>query len=165
MPGLIGGRERVATREAIERQQTLLGREDDAWARMWQQVQRVPVLERTRGGVVGDWSVQDLVWHCAEWADFCGRHLDLMRAGSWTDPFESESDEHWDRMNRDIADRSKVMSWRDVEAGAASARARARASLGAHEGVEDVAAGWFAEETFVHYDEHAAQIAAFADLG
>ena len=29
--------------------------------------------------------------------------------------------------------------------------------------VDDVAETWFAEETFVHYDEHEEHIAAFAD--
>jgi hypothetical protein len=149
--------------ERDERQQELLRREEEAWTRMWEQVERVPVDDRQRGGVVGDWSVQDLVWHCAEWADFCGRHLDLMRAGPWADPFASESDEHWDRMNEDIANRSKTMGWADVGAGAANARARVRTAMAAFGAVDDVAAEWFAEETFVHYDEHSAQIASFAD--
>jgi hypothetical protein len=29
--------------------------------------------------------------------------------------------------------------------------------------VDDVAENWFAEETYVHYDEHAEHIAVFAD--
>ena len=153
----------MASIEANDRQRELLGREDEAWTRMWEQVERIPVDQRTDAGVVSDWSVKDLVWHCAEWADFCGRHLDLMRAGSWIDPFASETDEHWDRVNQDIADRSKTMAWADVAAGAASARERVRTAIATLVAVDDVAAEWFAEETFLHYDEHAAQIAAFAD--
>jgi hypothetical protein len=153
----------MATTGASDRHVGLLGREDEAWTLLWGQVERVPFDERRIGGVVGDWSVQDLVWHCAEWADFCGRHLDLMRAGSWTDPFAIETDEHWDRVNQDIADRSKTMAWAEVEAGAANSRDRVRRAIAALGVVDDVAAEWFAEETFVHYDEHAAQIAAFAD--
>ena len=41
------------------------------------QVERVPAGDRTREGVVGDWSVQDMVWHCARWADYCGEHLEI----------------------------------------------------------------------------------------
>jgi hypothetical protein len=144
-----------------DRQDQLLDREETAWSRMWVQVERVPASERTRPGVVGDWSVQDMVWHCARWADFCGEHLDIMRAGSFTDPFESEPDEHWDRMNQDIADQSKGMSWADVGAGAVLARDRVRTAIAALPEVDDVAEAWFADETYTHYEEHAEQIAAF----
>ncbi|MGZ5301687.1 MAG: hypothetical protein ACXWEJ_07680, partial [Actinomycetota bacterium] len=119
--------------------------------------------ERARAGVIGDWSVQDLVWHCARWAEFCGEHLDLMRTGSFTDPFADEPDEHWDRVNRGIADQSKAMVWVDVEAGAVSARDRVRTAIAALPEVDDVAERWFADETIDHYDEHAEHIAAFAD--
>ena len=58
------------------RRDELLDREEAAWARMWAQVERVPAGARAREGVVGDWSVQDMVWHCARWADFCGEYID-----------------------------------------------------------------------------------------
>jgi DinB superfamily len=143
--------------------QDLLAREEQAWDRMWVTVERVPAGDRTRAGVVGDWSVQDMVWHCARWADFCGEHLEIMRTGDWSDPFDAETDEYWDRMNQDIADASKLMAWDDVVAGAAAGRARARAAIAELGDIDTVAETWFAEETFVHYDEHAEHIAAFAD--
>jgi hypothetical protein len=146
-----------------ERHDRLLEREQTAWAGMWTQVERVPAGARTHEGVVGDWSVQDMVWHCARWADFCGEHLDLMREGSFTDPFASEPDEHWDRVNQGMADQSKAMAWDDVVAGAVSARERVRTAIGSLPDVDDVAESWFAEETYVHYDEHAEHIAAFVD--
>ena len=58
----------------------LLAREQAAWDAMWEQVERVPEGERVRAGVVGYWSTQDVVWHCAYWADFCGGHLEGMGA-------------------------------------------------------------------------------------
>ena len=143
--------------------QDLLAREDLAWERMWAAVERVPVGDRTKGGVVGDWSVQDMVWHCARWADFCGEHLEIMRGGKWSDPFATESDEYWDRMNQDIADASKAMTWDEVVAGTTAARARVRTAIGGLVPVDDVAERWFADETFVHYDEHEEHITAFAD--
>jgi hypothetical protein len=143
--------------------QDLLAREERAWSRMWSVVERVPVGERTKEGIVGDWSVQDMVWHCARWADFCGEHLEIMRGGDWSDPFAVESDEYWDRMNQDIADASKAMTWAAVAAGAIAGRERARAALAALGDVDEVAESWFAEETFAHYDEHAEHIKAFAN--
>jgi hypothetical protein len=143
--------------------QELLAREAQAWDRMWTAVERVPAGVRTEEGVVGDWSVQDMVWHCARWADFCGEHLEIMRGGNWSDPFEAETDEYWDRMNQDIADTSKAMAWDDVTAGATAGRERVRRALAELGDVDDVAETWFADETYVHYDEHAEHIAAFAD--
>ena len=141
----------------------LLAREDEAWDRMWAAVERVPAGDRTREGVVGDWSVQDMVWHCARWADFCGEHLEIMRGGNWSDPFEAESDAYWDQMNQDIADASKAMAWDDVTTGAAAGRERVRTALAELGEIDGVAGTWFAEETYVHYDEHAEHITAFAD--
>ncbi len=141
----------------------LLAREEQAWTAMWSQVLRVPDEDRTREGVVGDWSVQDMVWHCARWSDFCGEHLELMAAGPWNDPFATEPDEYWDRMNQDIADVSKAMAWADVVAGAEAGRARVRSALAALPEVDAVAEAWFADETFTHYDEHAEQVGAFAE--
>ena len=66
-------------------------------------------------------------------------------------------------MNQDIADASKAMAWDDVAAGAIAGRERARAALVALGDVDGVAETWFADETFVHYDEHEEHIAAFAD--
>jgi uncharacterized damage-inducible protein DinB len=143
--------------------QELLDRERQAWDRFWAQVERVPADDRTREGVVGDWSVQDMVWHCARWSDYCAEHLDLMRTGPWSDPFASEPDENWDRMNQDIADASKAMSWEDVVAGTAVGRERVRTAIAAFDDVDQVAETWFAEETFIHYDEHTEHIAAFVD--
>jgi hypothetical protein len=146
----------------MARPQALLEREEQAWAQMWAQVERVSADDRTRDGVVGDWSTQDMVWHCARWADFCGEHLEIMRTGSWTDPFATEPDAYWDRMNQEIADASKSMTWDDVVAGAESGRERARAAIAAFDEVDQVTETWFAEETFIHYGEHAEHIAAFA---
>ena len=146
-----------------ERHDRLLDREEAAWSRLWVQVERVAAGERARPGVIGDWSVQDMVWHCARWSEFCGEYLDMMRAGTFADPFASEPDEHWDRMNQEIADQSKAMPWNEVEAGAVAARERVRTAITALPLVDDVAETWFAEETYGHYDEHAEHVAAFAD--
>ena len=121
------------------------------------------VGDRTREGVVGDWSTQDMVWHCARWADYCAEHLDLMRSGPWSDPFEAEPDAYWDRMNQDIADASKTMSWDEVVVGASAGRERVRAAIAAFDDVDQVTESWFAEETFIHYDEHVEHIVAFVD--
>ncbi len=141
----------------------LLQREADAWAGLEAAVARVSAERRTVEGVVPGWSVQDLVWHCAAWADFAGGNLEAMAAGTYED--EDHDDAYWDAMNADIAAASKAMSWDEVVAGAADARARVRAAIVAVPDLTDEAAADFSGETFEHYDEHAAEIAAFADQG
>ena len=76
---------------------------------------------------------------------------------------DAESDAYWDRMNQDIADASKAMAWDDVTTGAAAGRERVRTALAELGEIDGVAGTWFAEETYVHYDEHAEHITAFAD--
>ena len=44
-----------------------------------------------------------------------------------------------------------------------TARDRVRTAVLALPEVDDVAETWFADETYVHYDEHAEHIASFVD--
>jgi hypothetical protein len=143
--------------------EAMLQREAEAWAALEIAVAAVPAERRTEEGVVPGWSVQDLVWHCAAWADFAGGNLEAMAAGTYAD--EDHDDAYWDAMNADIAAASKAMSWDEAVAGAAEARARVRAALEALSEVTDEAAEDFSGETFEHYEEHAAEIAAFAGRG
>ncbi|HEY7399598.1 MAG TPA: DinB family protein [Actinomycetota bacterium] len=141
----------------------LLAREERAWDAFWAEVAGVPEERRSAGDVVPGWSVHDLVWHCAAWADFAGEHFESLEPGPFVDPFDAHDDADWDGVNDDIATASKAMSWDEVVEGTQRARVRARAALTALPDVSDAAAAWFGEETFVHYDEHALHVRAFLD--
>jgi hypothetical protein len=143
--------------------EALLQREAEAWGALETAVAGVPDERRTEPGVVPGWSVQDLLWHCAAWADFAGGNLEAMAAGTYAD--EHHDDAYWDAMNADIAAASKAMSWDEVVAGASEARTRVRAALEALPEVTDEAAEDFSGETFEHYEEHASEIATFAGRG
>jgi hypothetical protein len=54
------------------------------------------------------------------------------------------------------------MTWETVESSAGERRERTRAALA--KAIDDVSVKWFVEETFEHYDEHAVEIARFADF-
>lgn len=141
----------------------VLDREDQAWSALATQVARLSPSQRRSEGVVPGWSVDDLVWHCAKWAEFTVDHLTAMGDGPFADPFAAESDEHWEVENQSLAARSKAMSSDEIDAGAASIRNRIRktaASLGSL-GLE--AETLLVEETSGHYDEHAAEIRRFLD--
>ena len=137
------------------------GREEAAWAALLAQVGRLTPGQQVLEGVVPGWSTRDLVWHCARWAEETAGHLEQMRAGDWVDPFEADEG-LGDRMNAEIAAQARTMSLAEVLAAAEACRAKLRATWPIVE-PDELAAEWYADETFIHYDEHAVEIAAFAD--
>jgi hypothetical protein len=64
-----------------------------------------------------------------------------------------------------MIDASRSMSFDQVVAGAEEERLRLQGIWSALPEIGDEAAHWFSEETFVHYDEHAAEIRSFLDRG
>jgi hypothetical protein len=138
----------------------LLRHEDEAWQRFEDTFGRVPEARRDTPGVVPGWSVKDLVWHCAYWAGYAAQVLDRIGRGE-----PEPEDQDWDAINALVAEDGRALSWDDIVVEAAKGRDRARAALSALPAVTDAAAGEFSGETFEHYEEHAAEIAAFADAG
>jgi len=136
-------------------------REQAAWAALLAQFGRLDAEQQIREGVVPGWSSRDLIWHCARWVEEAAGHLEQMRSGNWVDPFEAD-ETLGDRMNDEIAEHARTMGPEEVLAAAEICRAKMQATWPTVE-PDEVAADWFAEETFIHYDEHAAEIAAFAD--
>jgi DinB family protein len=138
-------------------------REAESWQGFLHQVRRLSPEQQELEGVVPGWSTKDLVWHCGYWARDVIQHLPALMDGTFVDPFEAD-DMLGDRMNADIAEESKTMTFDEALAKAEGARAEV---IAVWSGLADeptpAAAEWFAEETFIHYDEHAPEIAKFAD--
>lgn len=141
----------------------ILEREDRAWVALAAQVARLSPAQRRTEGVVPGWSSDDLVWHCAKWAEFTVERLTALGDGPFADPFAAESDEHWEAENQSLAARSRSMSSEEIDAGAVSIRARVREAVAAFGDLGSDAESLLGEETFVHYDEHAAEIRRFLD--
>lgn len=142
--------------------QAFLDREASSWAAFDEQVARVPEDRRETPGVVGEWSLKDVVWHCAHWTRFAAEHLSEAGDGPFADPFDLHPAEHWDDVNAEIAAVSATMSWEDVVRGAQEARSSVRAAV-ARPGLAAERIAWAAEESWIHYDEHGAEVKAFAD--
>lgn len=138
----------------------LLRRETDAWAALLDAVDRVPLELRTVPGVVPDWSVVDLVFHCGKYAELTGDRLEAMAAGTFVD--ESQPEAEWQAMNDAWAAESRSLTWEQAVAAAEACRMKARTALEAVDPVAETAARWFGDETFDHYAEHAEEIARFA---
>ncbi len=134
----------------------LLRREDEAWSALVDAFAGMSDQRRDEPGVVPGWSVKDLVWHCGYWARFVGDVLKRMQAGT-----PEPEDIDWDALNATVAEESKMMTWDEVVTGAEEGRMHARSALQAMSQVTDKAAEEFSDETFDHYEEHRAEIAAF----
>ena len=139
----------------------LLRREAEAWKALLDAVERVPGDLLTVPGVVPDWSVTDLVFHCGKYAELTGGRLEAMAEGTFVD--EEQPEAEWQAMNDGWAAESKTLTWEQAVAISEAGRMKARTALEALPEVDDEAATWFRDETFEHYAEHAEEIARFAD--
>ena len=139
-----------------------LDREAASWEAFEAQVDRVPEERRETAGVVEGWSVKDIVWHCAYWSRFAADHLVMEGDGPYTDPFAAHDDAYWDGVNAEVAEASSAMSWDDVWEGAAEARASVRSAV-ARPGLPSEPIDFAAEESWIHYDEHAEHVRVFVD--
>jgi Mycothiol maleylpyruvate isomerase N-terminal domain len=140
-----------------------LNAEQRSWERFDAQVARVADEDREVPAALERWSVKDLVWHCAHWAEFAAIHAESAGDGPFADPFDAEPDEVWDAENAGVAAESSAMTWAQVRDGADAVRARLRAVFAQSPALDRTVIAWMADETWVHYDEHAAHVAAFAD--
>jgi len=138
----------------------LLRKETDGWAGLLDAAERVPHQLRTVAGVVPDWSVVDLVFHCGKYAELTGGRLEAMAAGTFVD--EPQPEAEWQSMNDAWAAESRSLMWEQAVAAAEAGRMRARTALEALDEPDAAAATWFTDETFEHYAEHADEIARFA---
>ena len=137
----------------------LLDREASSWDAFMSAVARVPEARRTDLGVVPGWSVADLVWHCGYWVDDAARRIELIAAGT---PEPDDPEAVWQKTNDEVAEQSKAMSWEEVITRSEAARQRIRTVLEALSEIPPAAESDFVDETFEHYDEHAAEIERFA---
>lgn len=141
----------------------LLQREAAGWSALLAAVDRVDEELRSVPGVVPDWSVTDLVFHCGKYAELTGGRLEAMAAGTFVD--EEQPEAEWQAKNDSWAAESKTLTWEQAIAISEAGRMKARTALEALPDVDDVAATWFRDETFEHYAEHTDEISRFAAGG
>ena len=119
----------------------------------------VPDARREDEGVVPGWSVKDLVWHCGYWTGYVADLLERAARGEGPAP-----DQDWDGVNALVIEegrghdvgRDHRPQRGEPDRGCAR-RSRASPAL-TDDLLED-----YAGETYDHYDEHAAEIRAFAE--
>jgi hypothetical protein len=138
-----------------------LGREQASWGGFLAAVAEVPAERLDDRSVVPGWSAKDLVFHNAGWARFAAEQLEASSDGPFVDPFEGVDEAHWDGISEEMVREGRELSFDEVLAAAEAARERVRAVWSSLPEVDDVQAAFFADETFLHYDDHGAEIRRF----
>jgi predicted nucleotidyltransferase len=133
----------------------LLAREDESWRSFQDAFSSVPPDRRTVDGVVPGWSTHDLVWHCAYWTGYAGEVIERIRGGE-PEPPDSDLTEE------EILADGRAKTWDAILRHAENSRERVRTAFAALNEPTPKAIESFRDETFDHYDEHAAQIRAFS---
>ena len=136
----------------------LLQREDAAWSAFRDAFSSVPEGRRDVPTVVPGWSVKGSGVALRVLGELRRRRPEHLAQGL---PEPEEQD--WDALNQAIAKESQAMGWDEVIVGANRGRDRARAALLAMPELTEAAEREFVDETFDHYDEHAAEIVRFAE--
>lgn len=139
-----------------------LEREASSWDAFDALVASVPEDRRATPGVGGEWTLKDVVWHCAYWVRFAADHLMIVGDDPFVDPFERHTAAQTDAENAEIAEASASMSWEDVVRGTQEARASLRIAV-TRPGLAAEPLAWAAEESWIHYDEHGADVKAFVE--
>ena len=141
----------------MQQHQRLLDREDRAWLAFVDAFSLVPDAQREDEGVVPGWSVKDLVWHCGYWTGYVADLVERAARGDGPAP-----DQDWDGVNALVVEEGRGMTWDEIIVRSEANRARFREALPGVGALTDDLLEDIAGETYDHYDEHAAEIRAFA---
>jgi Mycothiol maleylpyruvate isomerase N-terminal domain len=142
----------------VDRDQ-MLAREQTSWDAFVQAVDALPEDRRDVQGVVPGWSAKDLAWHNGYWAGYVADVLEAIAAGQPGLP-----DQDWDALNEQVIVDGRQMSWDEIWSRSDTNRTRARAALRALPDLTDAAVEEFEGETYEHYEEHTAEVVAFAPV-
>jgi hypothetical protein len=138
-------------------------RERGAWAAFMDLVATVPADRIDERTVVPGWSVKDLIWHDAGWASFAADALETSHGASFLDPFGAHAAAHWDAVSEEMIERGRSLTLDEVLSRAEAQRAHVHDVWSGLPQPGAEAAAWFAEETFLHYEEHAAEVRAWKE--
>ena len=138
---------------------------DAEWQSLQRAVESLSESELQAPGVVEEWSVKDLLGHIAFWANKAAHDLDAINAGEEGAIQLADGQEGVDAWNARESEARKDRPLADVktEWEASFEAARQALSVTPAEKLEIEVEGWnmftrFAEDTYRHYREHAAQI-------
>ncbi len=131
----------------------LMREEDMAWAAFRDACERAGPAMSTERGVVGEWSVKDLIGHVACWMADAAQLLERMRMGTYVRPQRDV-----DELNRRFYESLRDLDLPTIKAECAASRNRMLQELAALPEIDDEARTRFRESGVVHYREHLEQL-------
>ena len=138
-------------------------KEQAAWQAFLAVLDSVPHSRRDDPSVVPGWSVKDLICHNAGWAAFAADELDKMAGRAFADPFDERDGAHWDRVQEAIIEEGRLKTFEETLSDAERTREHVREIWSSLPTIDEPAAKFFAEETFIHYEEHTTEIQQFLE--
>jgi len=141
---------------------------EEAWTALRSLVDSLPPQALEQPGVVGEWSVKDLMGHVAFWNQVATQNLEALAAGRRQEIETPTDAEEVSALNKRESDVRKGLTLAAVKEEWLSSFELAREALRAvpAERLNEEVKGWamharFAVDTYHHYREHAAQIRAW----
>jgi hypothetical protein len=144
-------------------QDELAEKERAAWRAFMDAVDRLPAERFDERGVVPGWSAKDLVWHTSGGARFAADELATRDGRPFTDPFADHDDAHWDGLSEEILQEGREIAPDEIRTKAEEVRGRTLAAVLGLSDISPEAATFFAEESFIHYDEHRLEVERFVE--
>ncbi len=117
---MIAREERMST--VNDRPKKLLNRLDTAWAALEESYSGVPDSGLTEPGVVGDWSVKDILAHVTTWEEEALKHLPLIVEGGRPPRYVTYGG--IDAFNAQVTERKRSLSLSEVRRQLAETHAR-----------------------------------------
>jgi hypothetical protein len=140
----------------------------EAWTALRSLVESLPPEALEQPGVVGDWSVKDLMGHVAFWNQRAAQNLEALAAGRSQEIETPTAEEEVSALNKRESGWRKGLTLAAVKEEWLSSFGAAREALGAVPGekLNEEVKGWamhtrFAVDTYHHYQEHLEQISAW----
>jgi hypothetical protein len=132
-------------------------REAEAWATFDAELARIPRERWEETGVLDGWTLKEMLWHVAGWLERCANGFEATIRGEETSSDGLSVDER----NVALADAARSMAPDAVWAGLLAARDRVLAGWERLPELDKRSAENFEGETFDHYPDHLADLAAF----
>ena len=141
----------------------------EAWQALGSAVDSFSELELEQPGVVGHWSIKDLLGHIAFWAQQAAHNLKLIAAGRDEEvqrPGSEKEMDEWNERERTLRQGRPLAAVREEWLESFQAAMQALAAFPAGKLEEEIKGGQtalrlLAADTYEHYREHLAQLVAW----
>ena len=139
----------------------LLELERTRWSLLRQLLGAVPTSRADEPSLTPEgWSVRDLVWHLARWNDVVATQLESMRAGTFDEGFDWNTDVN----NAQFLASGRSVSYADTMSELEDSRVRVIRAMEQLDEVSPRAVELFSEPAYMHVDDHLPELRRFLGL-